>query len=123
MLEGTHRFPRQDQVVYGRPAGEVLKELAAAWGASRLMITTTASLASGLAARIAQDLGELCVGVFSGTSAHSPREGVIAGAVLARRRDADLLVAVGGGSAIDATKVMQLCLWADLHHVDDLDAY
>jgi maleylacetate reductase len=123
MLEGTHRFPRQDQIVYGRPAAEVLKELAAAWGCTRLMITTTASLANGLAAQIAHDLGELCVGVFAGTSAHSPREGVIAGAVLARRREADLLVAVGGGSAIDATKVMQLCLWADLHHVADLDAY
>jgi len=123
MLQGTHRFPRQDQVVYGRPAAEVLKELAAAWGRRRLMITTTASLANGLAAQIAHDLGDLCVGVFSGTSAHSPREGVIAGAVLARRREADLLVAVGGGSAIDATKVMQLCLWADLHHVADLDPY
>jgi len=123
MLQGTHRFPRQDQVVYGRPAAEVLKELAAAWGRRRLMITTTASLANGLAAQIAHDLGDLCVGVFSGTSAHSPREGVIAGAVLARRREANLLVAVGGGSAIDATKVMQLCLWADLHHVADLDPY
>jgi maleylacetate reductase len=123
MLEGTHRFPRQDQVVYGRPAAEVLKELARAWNARRLMIVTTASLANGLAARIAHELGDLCVGTFAGTSAHSPREGVIAGAVLARRREADLLVAVGGGSAIDATKVMQLCLWADLHHVADLDAY
>src|SRR4051794_11988286 len=123
MLQGTHRFPRQDQIVYGRPAVEVLKELAAAWGVSRLMVTTTASLANGLAAEVAHGLGELCVGVFSGIGAHSPREGVIAGAVLARRRNADLLVALGGGSAIDATKVMQLCLWADLHHVGDLDAY
>jgi maleylacetate reductase len=123
MLQGTHRFPRQDQITYGRPAVEVMKELAAAWGAKRLMITTTASLANGLAAEVAHGLGELCVGVFSGTSAHSPREGVIAGAVLARRRQADLLVALGGGSAIDATKVMQLCLWADLHHVGDLDSY
>ncbi|MFL5296184.1 MAG: iron-containing alcohol dehydrogenase [Phenylobacterium sp.] len=123
MLQGTHRFPRQDQIVYGRPAVEVLKELAAAWGAERLMITTTASLANGLAAEVAAGLGDLCVGVFSGIGAHSPREGVIAGAVLARRRKADLLVALGGGSAIDATKVMQLCLWADLHHVGDLDPY
>ncbi len=123
MLQGTHRFPRQDQVTWGRPAAEELKALAAAWGCERLMITTTASLANGLAAKIAHELGELCVGVFAGTSAHSPREGVIAGAVLARRRKADLLVAVGGGSAIDATKVMQLCLWADLHHVADLDPY
>jgi maleylacetate reductase len=123
MLSGTHRFPRQDQVTYGRPAAEVVKELAASLGASRLMITTTASLADNLAAKMAADLGGLCVGVFSGIGAHSPREGVIAGAAEARRLDADLLVALGGGSAIDATKVMQLCLWAGLTETEQLDPY
>ena len=123
MLSGTHRFPRQDQVTYGRPAAEVVKELAASLGASRLMITTTASLADNLAAAMAADLGGLCVGVFSAIGAHSLREGVIAGAAEARRLDADLLVALGGGSAIDATKVMQLCLWAGLTKVEDLDPY
>ena len=123
MLSGTHRFPRQDQVTYGRPAAEVVKELAASLGASRLMITTTASLADNLAAAMAADLGGLCVGVFSAIGAHSPREGVIAGAAEARRLDADLLVALGGGSAIDATKLMQLCLWAGLTKVEDLDPY
>ena len=123
MLSGTHRFPRQDEVVYGRPAVEVLKELAASYGVRRLLITTTASLADGVAAQTAADLGDLCVGVFSGVSAHSPREGVIAGAAEARRLDADLLVALGGGSAIDATKVMQICLWAGLTKPEELDAY
>ena len=123
MLSGTYRFPRQDEVVYGRPAAEVLKEFAAAYGARRLLITTTASLAEGLAAQTAAALGDLCVGVFSGIGAHSPREGVIAGAAEARRLEADLLVALGGGSAIDATKVMQLCLWAGLTKVEELDPY
>ena len=53
MISGTQRFTRQEQVIYGRPAAEALKELAAAWGASRLLITTTASLAGGLAAQTA----------------------------------------------------------------------
>lgn len=123
MLNGTHRFPHQDQVTYGRPAVEVSSELAAAYGARRLMITTTASLADGLAAQTAAALGDLCVGVFSGIGAHSPREGVIAGASEARRLNADLLVALGGGSAIDATKVMQLCLWAGLTKAEELDPY
>jgi maleylacetate reductase len=122
MLSGTHRFPRQDEVVYGRPAVEVLKELAASYGARRLLITTTASLA-GIAARTAAELGDLCVGVFPGVSAHSPREAVIAGAAEARRLEADLLAALGGGSAIDATKVMQICLWAGLTKPEELDPY
>src|SRR5512140_1131383 len=123
MITGTQRFTRQEQVVYGRPAAEVVRELAAAWGAKRLLITTTRSLAGSLAAQMAAALGDLCIGVFSGTSAHSPREGVIAGAAEARRLNADLLVALGGGSAIDATKVMQLALCANLNRVEQLDPY
>lgn len=123
MLTGTHRFPKQDQIVYGRPSAEVVRELAKAWGASRLLLTTTRSLADGLAATFAADLGDLCVGVFSDIGAHSPREGVIGGADAARATGADLLVALGGGSVIDATKVMQLVLWAGLDAADQLDAY
>jgi maleylacetate reductase len=90
----------------------------------RLLIVTTASLAGtdGLARRLADGLGTACVGVFSGVSAHSPRESVIAGAAEARRQGADLLVALGGGSAIDAAKVMQLALWAGIDRPEGLDA-
>ena len=123
MISGTHRNSRQERVVYGRPAAEVLKELAAGYGARRLLIVTTASLAGSLAVETAAALGDLCVGVFAGVGAHSPRTGVIAGAAEARRVGADLLVALGGGSAIDAAKVMQLCLWTDVTTVEGLDPY
>lgn len=123
MLSGAHRFPKQDQVIYGRPAAEVVAELAKAWSASRLLVTTTRSLADGLAAEFAGALGDLCVGVFSEIDAHSPREGVVAGAAEAKRLNADLIVALGGGSVIDATKVMQLCLWADLKRPEQLDPF
>lgn len=123
MLTGSHRFPRQDLVAYGRPAAEVLRELAAVSGLRRLMITTTRSLTQTLAAQLAKDLGELCVGVFMGIGAHSPRESVMGGAEAARRVQADLLVALGGGSVIDATKVMQLALWAGLGRPEELDRY
>jgi maleylacetate reductase len=118
MLSGTHRNSLQEQVIYGRPALEALTDLAKAFGAHRLMITSTASLAGpgGLAQRLAKDSGAACVGIFAGVSAHSPREGVIAGAAEARRLGADLLVAVGG-------KVMQLALWAGVGSVEGLGAY
>jgi maleylacetate reductase len=124
MLSGTHHNPTQEQVIYGRPAGEAVRDLAGQLGASRLLVTTTASLAgeTGIGRRLAEELGSLCVGVFSNISAHSPREGVIAGAAEARRLKADLLVAVGGGSVIDATKVMQLALWGGVERPEDLDA-
>ena len=125
MISGAHRNPRQEQVVYGRPAAEVVTELARSYGATRLLVVSTTSLAgpSGLASALQRDLGELCVGAFTGMSAHSPREGVIACAAEARRLGADLLVAIGGGSAIDATKVVQIALWADLTATTQLDPY
>jgi len=123
MLIGAHRFPRQDVVDYGRPAAEALREFAAAAGLTRLLITTPRSLGESLAAQLAKELGELCVGIVAGVPAHSPRQSVVAGAEAARRRRADLLVALGGGSVIDATKVMQLALWAGLGRPDELDPY
>jgi len=63
MLSGTHRNSLQEQVIYGRPALEALSELAETFGARRLMITSTASLAGegGLARTLAATLGGICV--------------------------------------------------------------
>jgi len=125
MIKGAYRFPRQDTVIYGRPAHEAVAELAARYNASRLFLLTTRSLGgpSGLAAKLAADLGPLCVGTFEAIASHSPRADVIAGAAAARAANADLLVALGGGSVIDATKLMQLCLWAGLTRTDELGPY
>ena len=123
MLTGFHRFPRQDVVTYGRPAAEVLRELAASSGVRRMLIVTTNAIARTLAVQLGKDLGDLCVGVLAGVGAHSPRESVMSGAEAARSKQADLLVALGGGSVIDATKVMQLALWAGLGRPEELDRY
>lgn len=123
MLVGSHRFPRQDLVTYGRPAAEALREISGRSGLKRLMIVTNRSLAGTLAKQLAADLGALCVGIAAGVGAHSPRESVMAGAEAARRVRADLLVALGGGSVIDSTKVMQLALWAGLGRPEELDRY
>ena len=125
MLSGIHRNPRQEEVVYGRPAAEAVAEAAEAQGARRVMIATSRSLGGpeGLATKLAVALGARCVGLFAGVTAHSPREAVVLGAEQARASSCDLLVAVGGGSVIDATKVMQLCLWAELRRPEELEAY
>ncbi len=125
MIQGAYRFPRQDTVIYGRPAHEAVVELAKRYNASRLFLLTTRSLggSSGSAAKFAAALGPLCIGTFDAISSHSPRSDVIAGAAAAREANADLLIAFGGGSVIDATKLIQLCLWADIIEVDQLAPY
>jgi len=63
------------------------------------------------------------VGTHATIRSHSPREDVVAGANAAREAKADLLVAVGGGSVIDATKGMLLCLWMGLDSPAAMEPY
>jgi maleylacetate reductase len=125
MQSGVHRNSLQEQVIWGQSALEAVPALVREYGARRPMVVSTASLAGpgGLAERLAGALGPGCAGIFSAIPAHSPRESVIAGAAQARATGADLLVALGGGSAIDAAKVMQIALWAGLTSPAALDPY
>lgn len=123
MHVGTHHWPAQERVIYGKPAVEALAEEVARAGAGRVFVTTTRSITGGaLVERIVKSLGARFVGKFDAISAHSPREGVIAGAEALGAANADLVVAVGGGSVIDATKVMLLALWRGTRDVGQLSA-
>ena len=121
MITGTHHWPAQERVIYGKPAVDALGEELKRMDAKRVFVTTTRSITNGaLVARIVASLGERFVGKFDAISAHSPREAVVAGAALIRESRADLVVAVGGGSVIDATKVMFLAIWRGAKSVDEL---
>jgi maleylacetate reductase len=124
MLSGIHGHQDIERVVYGKPAGPALRAEAERLGARRVFVTTSKSVAqSALLADVIRELGDRYAGVYAGITAHSPRPCVIEGAALARDAKADLIVAVGGGSVIDATKVMLIALWQDATTVDDLDLY
>ena len=114
MITGTHHWTAQERVIYGKPAAGALAEEIARARAERVFVMTTRSLTQGaLLARVVESLGGKFAGKLDSIGAHSPREAVIEGATALRESRADLIVAVGGGSVIDATKVMLLALWRD----------
>ena len=124
MLNGIHGHQDIERVVYGRPAGAAVRAEAERLGARRVFVTTTKSVAqSALLADVIKELGDRYAGVYAGITAHSPRPCVVEGAQRAREARADLIVTVGGGSAIDATKVMLIALWQNVTKIEELDAY
>jgi maleylacetate reductase len=121
MLTGAVQWTTQERVIHGKPVAEAVPAEIERVGARRVLLLTTQSLTkSRLVREVTAALGDRCVGRFSAIAAHSPREAVIAGAALAREVEADHLLAVGGGSVIDATKTMLLALWRGVGDVDAL---
>lgn len=119
---GILNFTKQEKMVFGFPAADALLEQVAAGKHTRVFITTNRSLSgSGLLSDITSKLGDRCVGTYSKISAHSPQEAVLEAALEARDAKADVIVAVGGGSVIDATKVVLGCLWDNVSDVAGLD--
>jgi maleylacetate reductase len=126
LTSGYTTIHAQERIIFGRPAAEALVAEAERYGASRVFVTSTrslAKLADGPLQRIERALGARHVGTHTAISAHSPREDIVAGANAARAARADLLVAVGGGSVIDATKAMLLCLWLGIDAPEAMEPY
>jgi maleylacetate reductase len=123
---GLFNVTAQERIVFGTPAEDAVMQEVERSGARRVFLTSTRSLTqrqNGPLQRLERALGARYAGTFAAVRAHSPREDVVAGANAAREAGADLLVAVGGGSVIDATKGMLLCLWLGLDAPDAMDPY
>jgi len=123
---GAFNITQHERIVFGVPAGEAVVAEAERIGARRVFVTSTRSLAqkeNGPLQRLEKALGARHVGTHATIRSHSPREDVVAGANAAREAKADLLVAVGGGSVIDATKGMLLCLWMGLDSPAAMEPY
>jgi alcohol dehydrogenase class IV len=107
-----HEFLAQDRVIWGQPAAQAVVEEADRRAARRAFIVTSRTLnrTTDAVERIRQALGSRCVGTFDACVEHTPRPSVIAAAQAVRAADPDLIVTVGGGTAIDTVKVMLIAL-------------
>jgi maleylacetate reductase len=116
-----HQWPAQGRVYHRAALAEALpREIA---DAARVMLVTTRSLAGGaLVAAAQRAIGDRLAGVFSAMRAHSPVEDVLALAERMRGQEADLVVALGGGSVIDGSKVACLAVWRGISDAGTLVA-
>lgn len=101
-----------ESVFAGATAPEKLAALSAQRDARRVLLVASRSLSrsSDEFADIRHALGGRCVGLVQDIGSHTPRGDVMRLLGVARESGADLLVALGGGSIIDACKVVQLAL-------------
>ena len=118
VYRGRVVFGAMDEVVFGRPAADAVVAQLDRLRANRafLMVSGTLNRNTDEIEKIRRALGPRCVATFDAMPAHTPREAVIAAADAARAASADLIVTVGGGSAIDATTALS---W---HLVDRVEA-
>ncbi len=74
---------------------------------------------TNLISRVSTNLGDKFAGVFDGVETSSPLPSVLAGAAAAREAGADLIVAVGGGSAMVTARAIIILLaeHGDIHEI------
>ena len=122
MQSGSHEFLAQDRVIWGKPAAQAVVEEADRRKAARVFIVTSRTLnrTTDAVAAIVRALGDRHVGTFDECVEHTPRASVIAAAEAARAVNPDLVVTVGGGTAIDTSKVMLIALTHNVRTVEGL---
>lgn len=122
---GSHEFLAQDRVVWGKPAAQAALEEAERRGARRVFILTgrTLNRRTGAIAAIRDALGERHVGTFDECTEHTPRDSVLAAVRAARAAEPDLMLTVGGGTAIDTGKVMLIALAHGLERAAQFDDF
>ncbi len=123
LSSGEVTFTETKRVVFGRPAGEALREQAEAMGARRVLLIVSTSLRkqTDAVARIESALGDRHAATFDGIAPHAPRSDVLRAVEAARAARADLIVSVGGGSVTDATKIVALALRHGVRRVEDFE--
>lgn len=112
-------------VVCGDPVATQLASQVTKLGAHRVFLVASATLSehTGQFEEVRVALADRYAGIFNRVGAHTPRQDVMRGLKAARESGADLLVALGGGSIIDACKVIQLAIDQDVETEEQLLQY
>jgi maleylacetate reductase len=124
-MPSRFNYTKLEEVVQHAQAAEELSQQVEKRGSKRvfIIISQTLKMKSEVIEEISSLLGERVAGVFSDIPAHTPRPAVMVAIDAARKANADLLVSIGGGSVIDAAKVVQLALTLGINSEQELTEY
>jgi maleylacetate reductase len=122
---GVHNFPAIDRVVYGRAAADALKDEAVRLDAKRifLIVSRTLNTKTDEIEKIRRALGDKHVATFDGIAQHTTRKQAAEVARQANDAEADLIVAIGGGSAIDLAKIVIMAMEHDIRDEAGFDPF
>jgi maleylacetate reductase len=122
---GIHNFPAIDRVVYGKAASDALKDETERLNVKRvfLLVSRTLNTKTDEVEKIRRTLGGRHVGTFDGIAEHTTRKQAAEVARQAEDARADLVVAVGGGSAIDLAKIVIMAMEHDIRDEAGFDPF
>jgi maleylacetate reductase len=114
-----------ESVIYGKPAAEALREEAERLGAKRVYLIASRTLNTTTAEieKIRAALGARHAATFDGVPQHTTRDVVTQIARQAKDAQADLVVAIGGGSVVDAAKIVLMCMEHEIFEPMGLDGF
>lgn len=109
---GEHISLPQEKVIYGKGSLKRLPDEVSRLDCDRAIIITGRSLATStpVIGNVQAILGAGHAGTFSGVRQHAPESGIHEAVRQAKKFQADVLISVGGGSPIDATKAVARAL-------------
>ncbi len=110
-----YRFPMLEKVIFGAGALSQVPQEIERLGKERAFIVTGKSMATrtGLIRKLETLLEDKWVGTYSGCQQHVPSRNITEAASRAREAQADLIISFGGGSPVDAAKIVALELLGD----------
>ena len=110
-----YKFPQLENVIFGAGALERVPGELERFGKRRALVLTGNSLSTktDLVRKFEALLGERWAGTYNGCKQHVPSHTVDEAVALAREREADAIISFGGGSPIDAAKIVALELLED----------
>jgi maleylacetate reductase len=124
-VAGSHQYPTMESVIYGKPAAEALREEAERLGAKRvyLIASRTLNTTTDEIEKMRAALSDRHAATFDGVPQHTTRDVVTQIARQAKDAQADLVVAIGGGSVVDAAKIVLMCMEHEIFEPMGLDGF